>query len=74
MSKFFELLPKILSEAFLCLAVFSLHCFIEDQVETYSEEGSGLNFVKIQASSRSWKKLLFMIYLFLFRLSWLAAP
>ena len=48
-----EIYPKILSEAALCLAVFCLHCFIEDQVETCSgtllqlDEGFvGFHFLK----------------------------
>ena len=34
--QFSVLFPKILSEAALCLAVFCLHCFVEDQVKTCS--------------------------------------
>ena len=51
---FVEVFPKILSEAALCLAVFSLHQFIEDQVKTSCDtllqldEGFGLDFMKRQ--------------------------
>ena len=57
-SDFTVLLPKILSEVALCLAVFCLHCFIEDQDETCSgtlllldEDFVGLNFMKGLVSS-----------------------
>ena len=51
-----KLFPKILSEAALCLAVISLHYFIEDQINTCSEtflqldDGLGLDFMKRQVS------------------------
>ena len=54
--KFAELFPKILSEAALCLAVFCLHYFIEDQLRTSSQtllqldEGLGLDFMKRKVS------------------------
>ena len=73
-ANFVEVFPKILSEAALCLAVFCLHYFIEDQVRTSSEtllqldEGLGLDFMKRKVSFSSLRNYHLKFYLFLLQI------